>query len=153
MKQINIISVGKLKNTHLQKIEKDFLKRCLSLKINIIETKAYADNLEKESAEVLKKIKDLSKDSTLYPIILTEKGKLRNSVEFSEWLFKGLDRTNEKVTFILSGAYGFSKQLISLSRESISLSPLTFPHELARVLLVEQIYRAITIEANHPYHK
>ena len=74
MKQINIISVGKLKNTHLQKIEKDFLKRCLTLKINIIETKAYADNLEKESAEVLKKIKDLSKDSTLYPIILTEKG-------------------------------------------------------------------------------
>lgn len=153
MKQINIISVGKLKNAYLQIIEKDFLKRCLSLKINLMETRAFADNLEKESNEVLKKLKELSKESPLHPVLLSEGGHLRNSTDFSSWLFKTIDSKSEKITFILSGAYGFSKQLSLRVKDSISLSPLTFPHELARVLLIEQIYRAIMIKTNHPYHK
>tara|TARA_Y100001970_G_C14063792_1_gene765602 strand:+ start:53 stop:514 length:462 start_codon:yes stop_codon:yes gene_type:complete len=153
MHQVNIISVGKLKNSSIQKVEESILKRCSSLKIEIIETKAYAEDFEKESDEILKKLKDLSKKGPLYPVLLTEKGKLRDSNELSKWIYEILETKNEKLTFIISGAYGFSQRLIKEAKDKLSLSPLTFPHEWARLLLVEQIYRSITIKTNHPYHK
>ena len=153
MHQVNIISVGKVKNSSIQKIEKSILTRCTPLKVDIIETKAFGSDFEKESEEVLKKLKDLSKKAPIYPVLLTEKGKLRNSYEFSEWIYETLEEKNGKLTFIISGAYGFSKTLIEKAESKLSLSPLTFPHEWARLLLIEQIYRSITIKMNHPYHK
>ena len=153
MHQITIISVGKIKNSSIQKIEETILKRCSSLKIELIETKAYGCDLEKESDEILKKLKDISKKGSIYPVILTESGTLRNSNEFSKWIYNTLDKKSGKLTFIISGAYGFSKKLIEKSEDKLSLSPLTFPHEWARLLLIEQIYRSITIKTNHPYHK
>ena len=153
MHQINIISVGRIKNASIQKVEENILKRCSSLKIELIETKAYGSDFEKESDEILKKLKDLSKKSPIYPVILTEVGKLRDSNGFSEWIYETLDKKNEKLIFIISGAYGFSQKLIEKAKSKLSLSPLTFPHEWARLLLIEQIYRSITIKTNHPYHK
>tara|TARA_Y100001954_G_scaffold237884_1_gene303147 strand:- start:4905 stop:5366 length:462 start_codon:yes stop_codon:yes gene_type:complete len=153
MHQITIISVGRIKNLSIQKVEETILKRCSSIRIELIETKAYGSDFEKESEEILKKLKDLSKKSSIYPVLLTENGTLRDSNEFSKWIYETLDKKSEKLTFIISGAYGFSKKLIEKSKSKLSLSPLTFPHEWARLLLIEQIYRSMTIKTNHPYHK
>ena len=153
MHQINIISVGRIKNPYIQKVEESILKRCSSLNIELIETKAYGSDFEKESDEILKKLKDLSKKGPIYPVILTEAGKLRDSNGLSEWIYETLDKKSEKLIFIISGAYGFSQKLIEKAKSKLSLSLLTFPHEWARLLLIEQIYRSITIKTNHPYHK
>ena len=134
-------------------MEEGILKRCASIKIDLIETKPFGDDYEKESEEIIKKLKDLSKKGPLYPVLLTERGKLRDSNEFCEWVYETLEGSNEKLTFIISGAYGFSKKLMEKTKSKLSLSPLTFPHEWARLLLIEQIYRSITIKTNHPYHK
>jgi len=153
MHQINIISVGRIKNPYIQKVEESILKRCSSLNIELIETKAYGSDFEKESDEILKKLKDLSKKGPIYPVILTEAGKLHDSNGLSEWIYETLDKKSEKLIFIISGAYGFSQKLIEKAKSKLSLSLLTFPHEWARLLLIEQIYRSITIKTNHPYHK
>ncbi len=103
MHQINIISVGRIKNPSIQKVEESILKRCSSLKIELIETKAYGSDFEKESDEILKKLKDLSKKGPIYPVILTEAGKLRDSNGLSEWIYETLDKKNEKLIF--NGSY------------------------------------------------
>jgi 23S rRNA (pseudouridine1915-N3)-methyltransferase len=86
-----------------------------------------------------------------YPIALSEEGRLMSSAHFSQWL-EGL-RPRRSVTFTIGGAYGLSPQLKEQCKEIISLSPLTLPHKLCMVVLVEQIYRAFTIFYHHPYHK
>jgi 23S rRNA (pseudouridine1915-N3)-methyltransferase len=87
-----------------------------------------------------------------YPIALSEEGALMRSVRFSEWLNNLLQR-HRKLVFTIGGAYGLSPALKGECREVISLSPLTLPHKLCMVVLIEQIYRAFTILHHHPYHK
>ena len=72
---------------------------------------------------------------------------------FSKWLYEVLESKNEKLTFVIGGAYGFSKALLEKAKFKLSLSHLTFPHEWARLFLIEQVYRSMTIKTNHPYHK
>ncbi|USO02432.1 MAG: 23S rRNA (pseudouridine(1915)-N(3))-methyltransferase RlmH [Alphaproteobacteria bacterium] len=81
-------------------------------------------------------------------VLLDERGKHMTSVQFSEFL-----EPNENLCFIVGAATGFPKELFSVPHQKISLSSMTFPHELARILLIEQIYRAQQILRNHPYHK
>ncbi|MEX1099667.1 MAG: 23S rRNA (pseudouridine(1915)-N(3))-methyltransferase RlmH, partial [Bacteriovoracaceae bacterium] len=82
---------------------------------------------------------------------LTEAGQERDSRNFSKWLFEKLE-TSRQLVFIIAGAEGFERGVLNASQEKLSLSKLTFPHKLARLLFIEQIYRAITIKENHPYH-
>ena len=90
----------------------------------------------------------------LYPnniiISLTEEGKLFNSHDLSSLL---LNFNNEKVSFFVGDADGLSNDIKVNSDLLLSLSPLTFPHELARLILIEQIYRAVSISQNSPYHR
>jgi 23S rRNA (pseudouridine1915-N3)-methyltransferase len=80
-----------------------------------------------------------------------EKGKQFTSVDFSKWLFEKSE--TQKIIFIIGGAAGHGEEVIAKANFKLSLSELTYPHKLARLLLVEQIYRAITIKNNHPYNK
>jgi 23S rRNA (pseudouridine1915-N3)-methyltransferase len=86
------------------------------------------------------------------PVLLTPEGKLRDSEALARWLGERLDR-GERLAFLLGSSHGFDPGLKAEIREQISLSPLTFPHELSRVMLLEQLYRAFTILRGKTYHK
>lgn len=150
-KALNLIVVGKLKDSHLEAIENDYLKRINNPELIIHEVKASAENKEAEGEAILKKVRDISQGGSTHLIAMTEWGKRSTSVAFAEWT-KGLIERPAKIFFLIAGAEGFSDEVLKSCQERISLSELTFPHKLARILLVEQLYRAQTIRSGHPYH-
>lgn len=147
-KELHLIVVGKLKDAHLESIESDYLKRITNPPLQIHELKASAEDKQAEGEAIMKKVKDLG---GTYLIVMSEWGKKRTSVDFAEWA-KDLIEKQSKTIFAIAGAEGFSEDVLSSAKEKISLSDLTFPHKLARLLLVEQLYRAQTIRMGHPYH-
>ncbi|MFA5583498.1 MAG: 23S rRNA (pseudouridine(1915)-N(3))-methyltransferase RlmH [Bacteriovoracaceae bacterium] len=150
-KQLHLIVVGKLKDPHFEAIEKDFLKRINTPELIIHEVKASAENKEIEGEMLLKKIKEISPTSSPHIIALSEWGKKMTSTDFANWTADLIERP-QKVVFVIAGAEGFSEQFLKTCQEKISLSALTFPHKFARLLIIEQLYRAQTIRQNHPYH-
>ena len=108
-------------------------------------------NLDLEAKEVKQKILEISKNENPFFVVLTENGKQFDSRDFSRWIFE--KNVSQKIIFIIGGAAGHGEEILKLTHFKLSLSSLTYPHKLARLLLVEQIYRAITIKDNHPYHK
>ena len=150
-KTAHLIVVGKLKDKNLEAIELSYLKRINNPVLNIHEVKARAENKVQEGTEVLKKIKDISKEQTPYIIALSEFGKEYESPNFSRWVFDKIEN-NKVVVFLIAGAEGHSQEILDLAQAKLSLSKLTFPHKIARILFVEQFYRALTIKNNHPYH-
>ena len=151
-KSVHLIVVGKLKDKNLEMIEMDYRVRIKNPDLVIHEVKAKAEDKHSEGQEVLKKIKDISKDSPAHVIALCEFGKEMNSCDFSKWIFQKLDQLNKKIIFVIAGAEGHSDELMQMVDDKLSLSQLTFPHKIARILFIEQFYRAITIHNNHPYH-
>lgn len=145
--------VGKLSSKEIKKLEDDYLKRLKSASLRVFELKSHSENLKKESDEIILKIKSLYKTSRPYLILLTENGKQLSSPEFSTWLDSKRESHGDKLIFIIGGAAGFGKDILELADFSLSLSLFTFPHKLARLLLIEQLYRAQTISSLHPYHK
>ena len=113
--------------------------------------KASAENKNAEGEEVQKKIKDIG-GSTVHVILLAENGKHYDSVKFSGWITTLIEQKPEKIIFVIAGAEGHSPEILKIAHEKISLSLLTFPHKLARIVFVEQFYRAQTIKNGHPYH-
>lgn len=103
--------------------------------------------LDKEAELILERIS--SRDLV---IILDEKGKSFNSRDFSSWLGKWQEDPGRIPCFIIGGAYGLSEKIKSRADLLMGLGPITLPHELAGVILVEQIYRGYTILKGHPYH-
>ena len=87
-----------------------------------------------------------------YMILLDERGTEFSSVEFSKWLEKKMIAGIRQLVFVIGGPYGFSKMVYDRSDYKISLSQLTFSHQMVRMIFVEQIYRAMTIIKNEPYH-
>lgn len=150
-RQLHLIVVGKLKDSHLEAIENDYLKRINNPELIIHEVKASAENKEAEGEAILKKVRDLTQGGTAHLIAMTEWGKVSTSVQFADWTKLLIERP-AKIFFLIAGAEGFSEEILKNCQERISLSELTFPHKLARILLVEQLYRAQTIRSGHPYH-
>lgn len=87
-----------------------------------------------------------------YCVLLDERGKEFSSVDFSQWMNKKMNMGIKRLCFVVGGAYGFSDSVYSQAREKVSLSKMTFSHQMIRILVVEQIYRAFTILAGEPYH-
>ena len=148
--QIDIIAFGKAKKSeYLIPIEE--LKKRLGKKINIIEL----DNIKYGNKdEILKKEEKILQPYFLasnYNIILDNKGKYYSSEEFCIKLNKA-GSNYKKIVFFIGSSFGFSTS-IKAQAQLLSLSPMTMPHLLARLVLLEQIYRADTIKNNHPYHK
>ena len=139
---MKLITVGKLKDTHLEAIENDYLKRLKTPKLEIIELKANAENKDIEAELILKRLSE--KD---FVITLTEWGKEYESKAFSEWLSE-----IQNPVFVICGAEGPGKALLDRTDAKLSLSQMTMPHKLARIIFVEQLYRAQTIRDGHPYH-
>ena len=149
---IKIISVGKIKEKYLIDAIKEYTKRISKYtKIEIIEVKDedYDINktLETEKNSILKHINN--KD---YIITLDIEGNNISSEAFASKI-DDIFNHNPNITFIIGGSYGLSKDIKKLSNYSLSFSKMTFPHQLFRVMLLEQIYRAFKINNNETYHK
>jgi 23S rRNA (pseudouridine1915-N3)-methyltransferase len=102
---------------------------------------------EKEGAVILDKLQGGD-----YFVLLDERGKTFSSIQFSKYIEKQKMQSHKRVIFLVGGAYGFSEAVYKRSQSKISLSPMTFSHQMIRLFFVEQLYRAFTIMNNEPYH-
>ena len=150
---IKILCGGKIKEKFFKDSIEDYLKRLNKYtKIEIIEVNDVDLNnkeltLEKEKNNMIKYIND--KD---YIITLEIEGKQISSVEFSNLIDKTLIN-NSNITFIIGGSYGIHEDIKNKSNFKLSFSKMTFPHQLFRIILLEQIYRGFKIIKNESYHK
>lgn len=148
---IHLIVIGKLKDKNLEAIENEYLKRLKSEKLTLHELKSNSENIEQESKSILKKLSEIGKIDSSYLVALSEHGKNFDSLEFSTWISKKQE-TYQQLIFLISGAEGYGEDILKKVHCKISLSKMTFPHKLARIIFVEQLYRAMTIRDGHPYH-
>lgn len=150
---IKIICLGKIKEQFFKEAEKEYLKRITKYsKINIIELPDEKDIniqqcLKKESENILKHLKE--KDNL---IILDIKGNQKTSEEFSKMINEELTN-NSNITFLIGSSNGLDEQIKNLTNKKISFSKMTFPHQMFRIILLEQIYRGFKIMNNESYHK
>ena len=150
---IKIVQVGKVKNQGFYLCAQDYVKKIQKLcKLEVMSVKNSKQKNKtliqrEESNLLLNKIGQRD-----YPILLDETGKLFSSKDFSHFLQEIWERKMMTPCFLLGGPYGHSHSLKQRIDSTLSLSPLTFAHELAFVVLLEQIYRGLTIILNHPYH-
>ena len=128
---IKIICLGNIKETYLKEALQEYQKRISKYtKLEIIELRDEKDNI----------------------VILDIKGKEYTSEEFATFINKELT-LNSNITFIIGSSHGLDEEIKKLTNKKISFSHLTFPHQLFRVILLEQIYRAFKILNNETYHK
>ena len=159
MLHIDCICVGKLKEDYLKNAILEYSKRLSKYCIfNIIELQdekvptnlSEAEKtkiIEKESNNILANIKDNS-----YVIALDLTGKELDSVALSQKI-ENLSISNSSITFIIGGSLGLSKQVLNYCNEKLCFSKMTIPHQLIRIFILEQIYRAFKIANNETYHK
>lgn len=156
MLKIRIICTGKFKEKAYFELEKEYLKRLSPFaKLKVVELPEVpyksADQVEKaKDKEALAIVKQLPEGSIV--ILLEEKGQERDSVEFSKFLER-IGGIGQEIVFVLGSGVGLHPSLKEYSNYTISLGRLTFPHNLARIVLEEQIYRACTIMTGKEYHK
>ncbi|NHC38579.1 23S rRNA (pseudouridine(1915)-N(3))-methyltransferase RlmH [Bacillus sp. MM2020_1] len=157
---ISIITVGKLKEKYLKQGIEEYLKRLTAYaKVEMIEVadeKAPEELSGLEMVQVKQKegeriLAKISQDT--YVIALAIQGKLGSSEELADSLDKLATYGKSKIAFVIGGSLGLSEEVIKRSNEQLSFSRMTFPHQLMRLILVEQIYRAFRINRNEPYHK
>ncbi len=154
---IKLILVGKTNEDYLNIAINKYVKR-LKFYVNFdiitiselrnIKNTNVEQQKEKEGKLILSKVNN-------YPghiILLDEKGKEFTSEKFASWIHKKQINSTKNLIFIIGGPFGFSNEIYSLANEKISLSQMTFSHQMIRLLFVEQIYRAYTIINNEPYH-
>ncbi len=149
---IKIICIGKIKEKFFSQAILEYQKRISKYtKIEIIELPDYdldeKSAIRKESESILKML-----DSKSYVICLDINGEQLDSVSLSEKINNVLI-SNSSITFIIGGSYGLSDEIKKISNFRLSFSKMTFPHQLFRVILLEQIYRSFKIMKNETYHK
>ena len=150
---IKLLCVGKLKEKYFQEAVAEYEKRLSKYtKLRMIEVAdcSYDDIekvKEKEGEELLKHI-----DERDYVITLAIEGKQLDSLSFAKTLDQ-LEIQGKNLCFVIGGSYGLSSSVLKRSQMSLSFSSMTFPHQLFRVLFLEQLYRAYKINNNEKYHK
>lgn len=151
---IKILCVGKIKEDYLTNGIKEYLKRMEAWdKVEIVELKEHINSdinktIETEGKSILEKI---SKND--YVITLEIEGKNFTSEAFSDKIDELYTYGNTHIVFVIGGSWGLSKEVKSRSNLALSFSKFTFPHQLMRLILLEQIYRAYTIINHKEYHK
>lgn len=154
--KIKLIAVGKTDNVNLQHFIDDYIKRLgfyVSFEFFVIpdikNTKSLSESIQKqkEGENILKQV---SPSDIL--ILLDENGKNYSSEGFSEFLQKKMNSGIKQLVFVVGGPYGFSQQVYDRANGKVSLSSMTFSHQMIRMFFIEQLYRAFTILRNEPYH-
>ena len=153
---IRLITIGKTDNKSLQSLIDDYTKRLsfyVKFDLEIIPDIKNVKNLseaqqkEKEGELILSKI-----TPTDHLILLDENGKTFSSVGFSDFLQKKMNAGTKTLVFVIGGPYGFSETVYQKAQGKVSLSEMTFSHQMVRLFVIEQIYRGFTILRNEPYH-
>jgi 23S rRNA (pseudouridine1915-N3)-methyltransferase len=153
---IKLIAIGKTDNKNLQYLMEQYQKRLsfyIKFELEIIPDVKNAKNLseqqqkEKEGELILQKL-----SPTDFLILLDENGKSFSSIEFSEELQKKMNAGIKTLVYVIGGPYGFSDALYQKAQQKISLSKMTFSHQMVRLFFIEQLYRGFTILRNEPYH-
>lgn len=153
---IKLLAIGKTDNRELQILIDDYQKRL-----------GFYIKFEFEIIPDLKKVKHLSEDqqkqkegelildkisSSDVMILLDENGKQYDSVSFSNYLQKHMNSGIKQLVFVIGGPYGFSSEVYQKANGKLSLSKMTFSHQMVRLFMIEQLYRGFTILRNEPYH-
>ena len=152
--EIKLIVVGKTKSSELVRLINEYVKRInfyKKFKIIVVNSLKSKKNSEKEIKKIEGEnvLKNIKKNELIF--LLDENGKSFNSRKFADFLSNKF-KTNKSIVFVVGGAYGFSNEIKEKSNEIISLSEMTFSHQIIRLFFTEQVYRALTILNNHPYH-
>ncbi|HBV99469.1 MAG: hypothetical protein JL50_02525 [Peptococcaceae bacterium BICA1-7] len=158
--QINILAVGRLKEKYLQEAQKEYLKRLSAYaRVNVTEVEdepfkeGISASLEEsvKSREATRLQKNVNQGD--YVVALDREGRQMTSEELSEFL-SGLGLEGKsRVTFVIGGTLGLSAEVLKIADHRLSFSKMTFPHQLMRVILLEQVFRAFKIARGEPYHK
>ena len=154
--KIRVISIGKVRQSFVKAGEAEFLRRLppgCHLEFVEVDCDKFAKLSEsemkkKEAQEFLKKA---GKDSWL--VVLDGAGKQLSSEQFASFIRERQNSGNEELVFAIGGVHGWDKSVLQQARLSLSLSSMTFTHQMARLFLVEQVYRAFAINEGLPYHK
>lgn len=153
---IKILAIGKTDNSSLQQLISEYenrLKHYLRFEFEIIPDIKNVKNLsvlqqkEKEGAAILKKL-----NPTDVLFLLDENGKQYTSMDFSKFLQKKMNSGIKRLVLVIGGPYGFSNAIYTKAQGKLSLSKMTFSHQMVRLFTIEQVYRAFTILKNEPYH-
>jgi 23S rRNA (pseudouridine1915-N3)-methyltransferase len=153
---IKLIAIGKTDNKALQTLIDDYSKRLsfyIKFDLEIIPDIKNVKNLsenqqkEKEGELILGKL-----SATDQLILLDENGTTYSSVGFSDYLQKKMNSGIKTLVFVIGGPYGFSEEVYKKAQGKISLSEMTFSHQMVRLFVIEQLYRGFTILKNEPYH-
>jgi 23S rRNA (pseudouridine1915-N3)-methyltransferase len=157
---ISIVTIGKLKEKYLKQGIDEYLKRLsIYAKVEVIELpdEKAPENLsetemmmvkEKEGERILGKIND-----DTHVIALAIEGKMKSSEQLAKDLDQLATYGKSKIAFVIGGSLGLSNTVMKRANDTLSFSKMTFPHQLMRLILVEQIYRAYRINRGEPYHK
>ena len=153
---IKLIAIGKTDSQALLQLISEYenrLKHYVKFDLTIIPDIKNTKNLsetqqkEKEGELILKQL-----TNTDVLVLLDENGKQFSSVDFSSYLQKKMNAGLKQLVFVIGGPYGFSPEVYNKAQGKISLSKMTFSHQMVRLFIVEQVYRAFTILRNEPYH-
>ena len=154
--KIKLLAIGKTDDKNLSALIQTYqnrLKHYIKFEFEIIPDLKNVKNLsevqqkEKEGELLMKKLQP-----TDFVLLLDDKGKHYSSMDFSKFLQKKMNSGIKTLVFIIGGPYGFSEEIYQKAQGKVSFSKMTFSHQMIRVFVVEQIYRAFTILKNEPYH-
>lgn len=151
---IKLVCVGKIKEKFIQDGINEYVKRLTAyehfslIEVKEVNTKTPLENMQQEGTNILNKI-----DNDDFVITLEIEGKELNSVELANFIDNKKTYGSSKITFVIGGSNGLSSEVKKRSNFALSFSHFTFPHQLMRLIFVEQLYRAETIINNQEYHK
>ena len=153
---IKLLCIGKTDSKELQKLIEVYLKRLqfyTKFEIDVIPDLKKARNLDENQQKTKEGELILNKTQTSdFVVLLDENGKQFSSEAFSEYLQKRMNSGLKQLIFVIGGPYGFSEAVYQRADGKISLSKMTFSHQMVRLFITEQIYRCFTILKNEPYH-
>lgn len=151
-----LLVVGKTTDAHIEALTNDYIKRIehyMPFEMEVIpklkNTATLSEAQQKEQETLLIK-KRLQPGDVL--VLLDEHGKELRSIELANWFDRKKHVVNKRLVLLIGGPYGFHEEIYNMASEKLSLSKLTFSHQMIRMILCEQIYRAMTILNGEPYH-
>lgn len=154
--KLHLLVVGKTTDKHLDTLIQEYVgrvKHYMPFEMEVIpelknaKALTFEQQKEREGELIVKALRDGD-----YVVLLDEGGREFRSMEFAQYLDKKQVSVARRLVFIVGGPYGFSQQVYNLAKEKLSLSKMTFSHQMVRLFITEQIYRAMTILRGEPYH-
>lgn len=154
--KITLLAIGKTDDKRLQSLIDDYVKRLghyikfsfeILLDVKNVKHLSESQQKDKEGEQFLSYL-----NTSDVVVLLDENGKAFNSIDFSNYLQKHMNSGIKNLVFVIGGPYGFSDSMYQRAQGKVALSKMTFSHQMVRLFVVEQLYRAFTILRNEPYH-